>query len=81
MYGTSIYNSLLMAGTMTDSVKSDSGKKDPPYPGESPTRPEFDAWVKAFNNLVLAEGDGFPSRNTRKDSSFVDRHLGRDSHG
>ena len=48
MYGTSIYNSLLMAGTMTDSVKSDSGKKDPSYPGESPTGPEFDAWEKAF---------------------------------
>ena len=59
MYGTSIYNSLLMAGTMTDSVKSDSGKKDPPYPGESPTGPEFDAWNKAFGNLL--KGTDFPA--------------------
>ena len=59
MYGTSIYNSLLMAGTMTDSVKSDSGKKDPPYPGESPTGPEFDAWEKAFANLL--KGTDYPA--------------------
>ena len=48
-----------MAGTMTDSVKSDSGKKDPPYPGESPTGPEFDAWEKAFANLL--KGTDYPA--------------------
>ena len=60
MYGTSIYNSsLLMAGTMADHGKSDSGKKDPPYPGESPTGPEFDAWEKAFSNLL--KGTDYPA--------------------
>ena len=80
MYGTSIYNSLLMAGTMTDSVKSDSGKKDPPYLGESPTGPEFDAWEKAFANSL--KGTDYParSRDTGKYPSLVDRHFGTDSH-
>ena len=59
MYGTSLHNTLLMAGTMTDSGKSDSGKKDPPYPGESPTGPEFDAWEKAFSNIL--KGTDFPA--------------------
>ena len=60
MYGTSFYNnSLLLAGTMTDHGKSDSGKKDPPYPGESPTGPEFDAWEKAFSNTL--KGTDYPA--------------------
>ena len=64
MYGTSLHNTLLMAGTMTDSGKSDSGKKDPPYPGESPTGPEFDAWEKAFSNLL--KGTDFRRRESRE---------------
>ena len=60
MYGTSFYNnSLLLAGTMTDHGKSDSGKKDPPYPGESPTGPEYDAWEKAFSNTL--KGTDYPA--------------------
>ena len=51
MYGTSIcviMDTLLIAGSMAD--KSDSGKKDPPYPGESPTAPEQEHWRKGFEN-------------------------------
>jgi len=44
---------------MADNGKSDSGKKDPPYPGESPTGPEFDTWEKAFSNLL--KGTDYPA--------------------
>ena len=60
MYGTSsYYNSLLMAGTMSDGVKSDGGKRDPPYPGEAPTGPEFDAWLRIFSNEI--KGTDYPA--------------------
>ena len=59
MYGTSFYNSLLMAGTMSGGVKSDGGKQDPPFPGEAPTGPEFDAWHKVFSNTI--KGTDFPA--------------------
>ena len=44
---------------MADNGKSDSGKKDPPYPGECPTGPEYDAWEKAFSNLL--KGTDYPA--------------------
>ena len=59
MYGTSFYNSLLMAGTMSGGVKSDGGKQDPPFPGEAPTGPEFDSWHRIFSNAI--KGTDFPA--------------------
>jgi hypothetical protein len=35
-----IMDALMCTGSMAD--KSESGKKDPPYPGESPTAPEHE---------------------------------------
>ena len=46
-----IMDALLCTGSMAD--KSESGKKDPPYPGESPTAPEHEHWRKAFENNLL----------------------------
>ena len=46
-----IMDALMCTGSMAD--KSESGKKDPPYPGESPTAPEHEHWRKAFENNLL----------------------------
>ena len=48
-----------MAGTMSDGVKSDGGKRDPPYPGEAPTGPEFDSWLRIFSNEI--KGTDYPA--------------------
>ena len=59
MYGTSIsllMDTLLMAGTMAENGKSEGGKKDQSFPGESPTGPEFDEWKKTFENNLRGTG-------------------------
>ena len=56
MFGTSLYvfDTFLLAGDiMAD--KSDASvltDKDPVFPGEDPTQPELDAWIKVMSDRL-----------------------------
>ena len=67
MHGTTmchILESLLMAGaSMTDKAESGSADRDPTFPGEDPTQPELDAWIKIMSDRLKKTEYFYLTRN------------------
>ena len=67
MHGTTtchILDTLLMAGAMAD--KTDSGgvsDRDPTCPGEDPTQPELDVWLKTMSDRLKKTEYFYLTRN------------------
>ena len=52
-----------------------SAEKDPPFPGEDPTQPELDMWLKVMSDR-LKKTEFFYVVRGETPPSFVDRHFG-----